>query len=170
MVAVLILGGGLGWIIHHARVQQEAVAAIERAGGSVLYNWQYKNGSPFPSGKPRWPKWLVDRIGVNCFGNVVFVFLTEHGTDVELAHVGRLSRLERLQIRSPSVTDGGIAHLKGLTSVQNLIFIRSAVSDTGLSHLKRTPNLSKIRFSNTLVTDAGLAEFQRALPKVQIGR
>jgi hypothetical protein len=28
MVLVLIIGGGLGWVIHRARVQREAVAAI----------------------------------------------------------------------------------------------------------------------------------------------
>ena len=38
MVVVLVIGGGLGWVMQRARVQREAVAAIRRAGGSVLYD------------------------------------------------------------------------------------------------------------------------------------
>ena len=45
MVLVLILGGGLGWIAHRARVQREAVAAIEKAGGKVDYNLPGKKSS-----------------------------------------------------------------------------------------------------------------------------
>jgi len=170
MIAVLILGGGLGWIVHRAQIQKEAVAAIEKAGGSILYDWQYKNGRPFPSGKPRWPNWLVDRLGVDYFGNAVFVFLPEQGSDAELARVGDLSRLETLWIRSPSVTDAGMAHLMGNTGLQNLMIAGSAVSDTGLAHLKGLTRLSKVSFYDTRVTDAGLSELQRGLPRVQIVR
>ena len=38
MVLVLVFGGGFGWVVHRARVQREAVAAIERAGGAVGYD------------------------------------------------------------------------------------------------------------------------------------
>ena len=54
MVLVLITGGGLGWVIHRARVQREAVAAILRAGGSVMYEHQLR---PRIRGKPWWPSW-----------------------------------------------------------------------------------------------------------------
>ncbi len=40
MIVIGIVGGGLGWIIHRAQVQRDAVAAIGRAGGFVLYDWQ----------------------------------------------------------------------------------------------------------------------------------
>ena len=35
---VLLIGIGLDWWIHRARVQRDAVAAIRRAHGSVRYN------------------------------------------------------------------------------------------------------------------------------------
>ncbi len=35
MVLVLVCGGWLGWVVHRARVQKDAVAAIERAGGGI---------------------------------------------------------------------------------------------------------------------------------------
>ncbi len=39
MIFVLVFGGGLGWVVHRARVQRDAAAAIERTGGSVVYVW-----------------------------------------------------------------------------------------------------------------------------------
>ena len=33
MVLVLFIGSALGWIVHRARAQRDAAAAIERAGG-----------------------------------------------------------------------------------------------------------------------------------------
>jgi hypothetical protein len=47
IVLVLIIGGGLGWIAHFmrsAQVQQDAVAAVRKVGGSVLYDWQFEGG------------------------------------------------------------------------------------------------------------------------------
>ena len=38
MALVLLLGGGLGWVVHCARVQRDAVSAIRRAGGNVFYD------------------------------------------------------------------------------------------------------------------------------------
>src|SRR5262249_43204158 len=88
MVVVLITGTGLDWMIHRAQRQREAVAAIQASGGRVLYEWERKNGNPIPNGRPWWPRWLVDRVGVDYFGNVVFVELGEKGSDAEMIHVG----------------------------------------------------------------------------------
>ena len=53
MILVLILGGGLGWIVHRAKTQRVAVAAIEKAGGWVRYDWE--------SGKFTFlPEWRAD--------------------------------------------------------------------------------------------------------------
>jgi hypothetical protein len=170
MIAVLVLGVGLGWVVYRAQIQRNAVAAIERAGGSVLYDWHYKNGRPDSRGKSRWPKRLVDQLGPDYFGSVVFVFVPEKGSDVELAQVGRLNRLERLWVRSPAVTDAGLAQLQNLTRLQNLMFAGSAISDDGLSHLKDLTSLNKVSFSGTLVTDAGVQKLRRVLPTAQIAR
>src|SRR4051812_16392992 len=77
MVFVLIVGTGLGWMIHRARVQKEAVAAIERAGGDVVYDWDWANGrrKPRPQATPPWPKWLLVHLGPDYLGNVVQVNL-----------------------------------------------------------------------------------------------
>jgi hypothetical protein len=52
IIVVLLAGGLLGWFVRSARIQRQAVAAIEKAGGSVAYEWDFQNGSPIPNGKP----------------------------------------------------------------------------------------------------------------------
>ncbi len=39
-VLVLAIGAGLGWVVHQAHDQRDAVAAIKGVGGSVFYDWQ----------------------------------------------------------------------------------------------------------------------------------
>jgi hypothetical protein len=43
MVLVLACGAGLAWLVRSARIQRDAVAAIENAGGSVAYEWRQIN-------------------------------------------------------------------------------------------------------------------------------
>src|SRR5262245_58642988 len=73
MVLVLITGGGLGWMLHRARVQRDAVAVLQRAGGQVTYDWEWANGMPVPYETPLWPRWLVDAIGIDCLSHVIRV-------------------------------------------------------------------------------------------------
>jgi hypothetical protein len=50
IVIVIVVGVALGWIVREAHIQRDAVAAIEKAGGSVRYDWE------------SWvPKWLSGR-------------------------------------------------------------------------------------------------------------
>ena len=70
IVLVLVLGSVLGWIVSRAKVQRDAVAAIERAGGSVKYEWEWKDGRFNPTEKPWWPKWLMDHIGPNYLAHI----------------------------------------------------------------------------------------------------
>jgi hypothetical protein len=92
IILVLVLGFWLVWIVHLARIQREAVAAIAKDGGTVLYDWEWDNGHSVPAGQPRAPRWLVARIGVDFFGHVTVV------KSRSLAQVGRLTRLQRLHV------------------------------------------------------------------------
>jgi hypothetical protein len=73
MVLVLAIGGWLGWIVRSARIQREAVAAIEKAGGEVHFPWEWKNGTVVPGGKPWAPERLVNLLGVDYFGHIAHV-------------------------------------------------------------------------------------------------
>ncbi len=92
IVLVVVIGAGLGWIVRQARVQRYAVAAIERAGGVVAYDWKWSEGRSIPRGKPWAPQWLVDLIGVDYFGHVTWVLLPAEA-DAAIEQVGRLTRL-----------------------------------------------------------------------------
>ena len=62
MVTVLLLGGSAGWVVHRARVQREAVNAIERAGGKVEYDEVFTSEGLRDNPRPFWPRWIVERL------------------------------------------------------------------------------------------------------------
>jgi len=150
MALVLVLGGGYGWVVHRAQEQRDAVAAIKRAGGDVVYDWQRQFVGLREPG-PWAPRWLVDWIGVDYFGNVVEAWLAGpriQGAEEALAYVGHLRRLEALWLGSPTMTDAGLAHLEGLTNLKlmNISLSGTRVTDTGLVHLK---GLTRLRLRPT---------------------
>jgi hypothetical protein len=169
LLLVLLIGCWLGWMVRAARIQHEAVEAIQEAGGRIMYDWEWENDFPMKNEGPRVPKWLVDRLGIDYFGAVVYVEFNVFDTyvmvkgkdagfdaarlqsyrrrfDAALAQVGRLRRLEELKLSSSEVTDAGLKHLMGLTA------------------------LKKLELGSTQVTDAGVQELQRALPNLEIVR
>lgn len=183
MGLVLVVGCGLAWITHRARVQQDAVAAIKRAGGEVGYDFEFEGDGSFPSPNPhpRAPRWLVNCVGVDYFGTVVqaeFRFL--QATDADLVLVARLRRLEGLTIFSPKVTDDGLAHLKDLTGLRQVLLsfdprgmfpvagpvppgTGAAVGDVGLARLEpllAQPSSLCLNLSGTRVSNAGLVHLQ----------
>jgi hypothetical protein len=195
IVLVLVTGGWLGWWIRSATIQRAAVAAIERGGGYVAYNWEYLNGRAIRRKvhSPPWPRWLVHRIGVDYFGYVIKVQNVSPGNgDAGLASIAVLERLEELQLggflvtdsglkhleglrslkvldlSSCDLTDRGVAHLRGLTGLKVLDLKRTWVTDAGLVHLKGLINLQVLDLEETQVTDAGIRELEAALPGTTI--
>jgi internalin A len=168
MVLILIVGAWLGGLARSARIQRDAVAAIQRAGGSVAYDWQLNTKGDFIPGSMPWvPRWLVDNLGVDYFGHVVFVNLGKRGSggnpgsDAELAHIGNLSRLETLNLDVTRVTDAGMAHLKGLTRLKGLTLGATEIGDAGLVHLEGLTSLQLLNLNSTRVSDAGLTHLQK---------
>jgi Leucine-rich repeat (LRR) protein len=179
----LLIGGGLGWIVHQARVQRDAVAAIESAGGRVVYDWQLNNGRLNPIGQPWAPKPLVDACGVDYFGRAVRVRWDPYrpgfyegvacvkdlsqiqkldlsgtiATDEEVAHLRGLTELRRLDLSLTHITPESLAHLERLRNLEFLSLMNTSVADTGLIHLKGLTNLQVLSLDSTDVTDAGLA-------------
>ena len=160
IVVVLLVGGWLGWIVRSARIQREAVAAINDAGGGVSYDWESNNGKFIPQRKPWAPRWIVDLIGVDYFGHVTQVFLAPSSAapDAVMAHVARLTRVQQLVLTSRRVSDAGLVHLNELTELTVLSV--SQVTDAGLRHLEGLMKLSKLYLSGPGVTDAGLVHLK----------
>ena len=97
IVLVLVIGAGLSWLVRSARIQREAVAAIEKAGGEVHFDWERKNGTVVPGGKLWEPARFVKLLGVDYFGHVTYVTFATRGqlakpTRELLAHLGEVFR------------------------------------------------------------------------------
>ena len=60
----------------------------------------------------------MDLIGVDYFSHVVFVDLSEKGSDAELTYVGNLGHLECLSLYRTPVTDTGLAKIGQLTHLK----------------------------------------------------
>jgi hypothetical protein len=167
MVLVLLVGGWMGWLVRSARVQRAAVTAIQRVNGYVEYEWDFTNPNRKPDHGPWWPNWLVDWVGVDYFFNIVAVDLDGRATDLELVHVGNLTRLRSLQLSQSAVTDSGLAYLQELTSLKRLTLKSTGVTDAGLAHLKRLTSLEEIRLQATGCSDAGIANLS-TLPHLKV--
>src|SRR5690606_28637527 len=74
LIVVTIFCVWLGWHIHGARRQREAVAAIRDAGGEVRYSYQVKYRQP-STGKSPIPQVLRRALGDDFFHSVVVVEL-----------------------------------------------------------------------------------------------
>jgi hypothetical protein len=197
LVLVLVTGGWLGWFVRSARIQHDAVAAVERGGGSVTYSWQWKNGReiPYADQSPPRPKWLVDLFGIHYFGHVTKVVNVTAGnadagmgsigtlrgleslelggflvTDAGLRHLKDLTSLQSLDISCCDVTDEGLVYLKGLTGLKVLSLRRTWVTDAGLAHLKSLTSLELLDLEETQVTDGGIRDLKRAMPTTIIRR
>ncbi len=172
LVVVLVIGGWLGWIVHKARVQRDAVVAIRKLQGTVRYDWERKDGRTISNGKPWPPKWLLDQFGIDYFGHVtqVRVVAVHELSDAELIQISQLAGLEELDLHRSPVTDASLAHLEGLTDLQSLTLFHTDLTDAGLMRLKNLRRLRSLSIENTKVTDAGVQELQQALPNLKIGR
>ena len=111
IVLVFVISAGLGWLVHSAGTQRDAVAAIEKAGGEVEYAWGWPPTGRFPA-----PMWLTGLIGDDYFGHAIDVRFSPSSapTDKTMVQLGRLTRLQRLWLDSTELGDAGLVQLKGL--------------------------------------------------------
>src|SRR5262249_27354613 len=150
MVLVLITGGGLGWVIHRARVQRDAVATIRRAGGDVAYSWQSRWDLPgravFTRPQPPGPAWLRRILGPDFFDTVNYVRLQgETCEDESLRAACRLPWLEELMVENTSATDVGAEDLRYLTNLRSLDLTLNRITGRPLRHLGRMSELRELK-------------------------
>jgi Leucine-rich repeat (LRR) protein len=96
-----------------------------------------------------------------------------HGgaTDAALRHLVGLKRLERLSIGGDEVTDDGLACLAALSHLDSLT-VSGHFTDRGLEHLQKLPDLAVLDFSKpgAVFSQAAVADFQRNMPRLAIFR
>ncbi len=196
MALIFVLGVGLGWVIHRAQIQRDAVAAIDRAGGHFSYSWQRSKGVVvFPIPKPPWPNWLRRRLGPDFLDNVNYVYLQgEQCNDESLRSVCRLPWLEDLSVVNTSVTDASADELRQLKHLRSLDLRLNRITsrplryigemselreltlsmklspvpwkDEDMAFLKRLTKLEKLTLSSAALTDAWLVYIE-GLPNLK---
>jgi internalin A len=171
MVLVLVMGGGLGWLVRRATVQRRAVEVITKAGGQVMYDYQYNGKPPAPGASSPWPKWLVEAVGMDYFHNVVGVWFHPNGkrdadalsTDALMAYIAQLDKLVFLDLdraQGEPLTDAGFAHVVGLDRLENLHIRSPGLTDAGLAPLAKLTQPRLLHLKGTSMTDAGLAHLR----------
>jgi Leucine-rich repeat (LRR) protein len=151
MALVLILGGGLGWILYRARVQREAVAAIRRVGGETAYNWQWSSGAPISPRQSPWPEWVRRTFEPDLLNTITYVRLQGSQCDDDsLRAACRLPWLEELVVIQTSVTDAGAEELWRLKNLRTLDFRLNKVTGRPLRHIGEMTELRKLQLAMKL--------------------
>ncbi len=165
LIIVLLLGGWLGWIENRSQGQRDAVAVIQRAGGSVVYDWQWRDGRPDPLAKPGMPEWLINGVGPDVLYRVKQVDLigcqSSRIDDDLMASVGRLRELEDLHLGiCEGVTDAGLAHLRMLTGLRGMDLEFTSATGVGLKELEGLTRLEHLELPSGPTSDADLASLR----------
>jgi hypothetical protein len=201
MLAVLLVGGGLGWWIHRTLAQRRVIASIERIGGYFEYDFQYPHSKRLHTKASRPLSWLLKHDLVDFFHDVAgasfiapttsdsddfrppplapgereilwsnlealgglrsLYFQSHRMTNIDIAHLERLTRLEELWLEDSDIGDAGLNRLGGLTELHSLSVLsngdeESPVTNLGIAHLARLKHLEALELSCSEVTDAGL--------------
>ena len=146
LVLVLICSIPCGWLAYKlklARDQREAVQAIRKGGGGVLYDYHWSASRDYtrgigylPSAEPKTPKWLVDRLGIDMFATVIWVWLPREATDRDLQPLAELSSLEFLCLNESRVTDEGLRCLQGAAGLRCVTAFDTKVTAEGAAQLE----------------------------------
>ncbi len=168
MAVVLVLAVWLGYYVRSVHTQQDAVAAIQRAGGSVEYDWKWGNYNPDIldyDGKWRAPKWLARLVPVDYVANVLDVSLIPQTRFSRKPSTGRragpappgVSSIPEKQDFPKPADDSTLAHVGRLPRLRSLRLDDTAITDAGMVHLEKLENLLDIQLDRTNIGDAGLA-------------
>jgi hypothetical protein len=150
LVIVLVIAVWLGWVVNKARRQREAVAALQKFGGFVHYDWEFVNGPVkvpqgnllwmpswgkfTPARKPWAPEWLRRAVGDEYFQSIAHVSLyvdIKKGVadatwvnmgpaDDALCKLGTQTDVRTLQIGGQQVTDENLRYVGQMTGLEEL--------------------------------------------------
>ena len=77
-------------------------------------------------------------------------------TDKGTVHIGTLTKLETLELKSTRITDAGLAQLKSLTRLKELCLNAAPLTGAGLERLKGATHLTVLDLFATKTNDEGL--------------
>jgi Leucine-rich repeat (LRR) protein len=90
-----------------------------------------------------------------------------HGgaTDAALSHLTGLTRLERLSIGGDGVTDDGLAHVATLSNLNSLT-LSGRFTDKALEYLQKLESLAFLDLKGAILSQAAVSRFQRDMPRL----
>jgi len=178
-IGVLLVAGMIyGWTAmgrQKSRKQAEAVNAVIAAGGSVYFDYQWKDGKLLEGGQPQQAAWLRRLVGPEFFDRAVAIDLREvepgdllrslrlmpYVVDLnvggavleegDLEAIGRCKGLERLDLSRSSISDQGVVRLDRLTNLVSLSLATTEVSDRSLDTIGRLKKLRALDVSRTSI-------------------
>lgn len=169
MLLILLASLGLGWLriqMTRAQGRREAVSAIQRLTGNVLYDYQCDpNGNMLPTTPPP-PRqtWLRKLFGPDFFDRAVNVHFgtssqPEIGDADLMPHLKRLTDLRVLSLADTNITNEGLRHLRNHKHLRSLALSGTKINEGDLDHLKGL-RLDRLRLRGTRASDAALKSLQ----------
>jgi Leucine-rich repeat (LRR) protein len=161
MIAVLAVGGALGWFAYRVRVQREAVAAIQKVRGVVFYNGQTSARGKAPPPQSHFLRWLRRVVGEDCLDTATFVGVSAEQLDDRLMmQIGRLNGIENLNIQGrplpAGLTERGISQIRRLTRLKSFV-VQGPLDTTGfLSAIGPQRHLRRLWLASASATDTDM--------------
>ena len=160
MLVILIFAAWLGWRVDKARTQGRAVAAGQRWGGSLYFDYDFNSQGRFaPNARPpRGPRWLRDLLGPEYFRTLQTIWIRNQAPDSELGFLDGLTELRTLHLSGTGVTDSRLSCLRSMPRLWGLDLMRCpGIGDASAQDIGRLTELRELYLSESRVTDAGLS-------------
>lgn len=179
LAASLLLASALSSLAQTTSDEAEAIAEIQRMGGTVTVGEEPgKETISVEFGYRRQGWSMCDDLALfrPRFTDAVLVNLRQlprleslnlADTDAGLESLRGLRELRELRLRDMQVTDAGLRHLQGLTNLTSLDLSHTQVTDDGLQYLKALGELRELHLRKAPVMDAGL-EHLRGLANLRL--
>jgi hypothetical protein len=157
----------LGLTMQAVRTQRAAVAQLQAANGSLLYDYQSNGVASWSrTAQPLGPQWLRRLIGPEYFDKPVLASVTPHvRSDDWVQAVNNLPTLKRLHLSGGNVTDESIQRMTPSSALSELHVRYAQLSAEGVASLEKFPNLRRLDLSGPAVTDEVVARLV-ALPSL----
>lgn len=171
LIAVTALSIYLGWHVHSAETQRNALDGIHNLGGWAYYDFQIVNDQFDPKSKSWVPEWLRRKLGNDFFHDVVHVNMVYNDdgphrlennqtSDAALSIIGRLPNVRLVGLSGGQATDSGLHELSKVKQLRRLLMWDAAqVTDEGIKQLRNLPHLKYVHCSNAQLTDESLRTF-----------
>jgi hypothetical protein len=169
---LLVVGMATGyWAMHRQQVQKQskAVESIQRSGGRVYLEYQWRDGAPDPEPTP--PRETLARrlLGSEGLDRVVAVDLTTAvDMDQAINALRWLPHLEFLDARGASLADKTVESLGRITSLRSLILAQTEITDSSVEVLVNLRLLKQLDVAGTRISEAGVRRLRARLPRCEV--